>query len=55
VIFIYPVNSNQWSGGSTPFILSANPNFENALKLIINPPPASADDFRNDRLVMEVF
>jgi len=30
-------------------------NDDNQVKLIISPPPARAEDFRNDRLSMEVF
>jgi hypothetical protein len=40
---------------ASPIYFISKPEFANQLKLIINPPPASADDLRNDRLVIEVF
>jgi hypothetical protein len=55
VIFIYPLISIHCPGTSGSFTFPADPNDDNQVKLIINPPPVSAEDFRNARLLIEVF
>jgi hypothetical protein len=53
-IFKKPFNSDHSLGNSIiPFDSDAKELSQ--LKLSINPPPASAEDLRNDRLSMKVF
>jgi hypothetical protein len=53
-IFKKPFNSDHSLGTSIiPFVSFAKEFIQ--LKLSINPPPASAEDLKNDRLSMEVF
>jgi hypothetical protein len=47
------ISVNSFGTELTPVAIIAND--ETQLKLIINPPPASADDFRKFRLLIDVF